>query len=1167
MNYRAMLLDVGVIVVCYLIASIPLASAVQIKVIFGGTTYAQVDYEPTAGLNVDFAAYDDEVPHLWSDSKIKINITVENGTQDSVIEKGYLYACKGLDSKTCVDSVSPVEFDSGLHASLKWVGVRDKDSSDYGNDPEVARFLIFCRVIENGKARWTGISYTVKRTAYNMFYDYTYNVQEAELYAKEYGYVNSIRTFIETTGMIAFNPDWVEKIVFIGVDRVYEMRTDGPKDFSTSVNQNGEVSSLDKDYDFVFPESGDKVFNAITLNKNPSYICGDGKCETSLGESSVNCCLDCGCLSGYYCDAVGGCRNENLITLSSGTQNLYVGNCFEDHTVDVNLNLHNAPGDVVISSASYSIGGGEWKPSQCTHVSGELYTCSIVVEKLADCGPGSHQITQNRFSMTIKYTDAGSERTKTLSTDLPDIVIGSYECGNGVCECGLGENWHNCLKDCSYVCGNKIRETDSEDCYRSETAETCCYDASCDFGYCDVERKDAPETGVCRNDPQESDVSVYLESGEFTGHSSSGGQNVNLVVNISNSPRTLALWNERCEADCRYNGDYTCEAECTIDCGEGYVDKDRQVFSAACQMNFKIKDYDTINEYTVSPVINFSIGYYNGSEYVSRSVSVSAGNIRVNPSSCGDGVCAPTIEDPSICCYDCGCPAGEYCDTADRGGPSEGDSCQSIEGISLVVDSIVTREFDDAARQNVVNISAHIPARPSGLSVDPSCVIAGGVVECHAVCEEKPSSDGSYNMSCRVYIRPVDYRDEGADFYDEQNHVITLPDNWFNVTIKFNNGSRVAERKFSESIGDIRMDVIWHCGDGSCQQDLGESRNNCCIDCECGEGTFCYRGENLNGECIARSLIDAEVREIRPSPVECIIDLGHRDRCVFAESTEARIVMTNAPDDAKILNARYSIDGMECRSGQSTCPMFCRGPGEEGNITCRFLLPSLRTSNDGDTTLQANFNFSVQYPAGPSSENIFTDEFVLRHSISVRKKYSPELQSCIEKEEEMDRQQSQVEGIRGAIIGFLAFVAALTAVMCALCHAPDPCGWCCKVCHLGLLVLTCVGGSVIGSIGTISSQIGRMRGGYSAMCRTNNFDTMVNPTSGMGNIGMSLIGAALSAACLIGTLGGGFSKFTGTSLSEIFGNWFGWGTEAAGSTGEVPQPFNPGPGTGWVGYA
>ena len=47
------------------------------------------------------------------------------------------------------------------------------------------------------------------------------------------------------------------------------------------------------------------IFNKTNETENESEkstVCGDGICEIDVGENQTNCCIDCGCQEGYYCE-------------------------------------------------------------------------------------------------------------------------------------------------------------------------------------------------------------------------------------------------------------------------------------------------------------------------------------------------------------------------------------------------------------------------------------------------------------------------------------------------------------------------------------------------------------------------------------------------------------------------------------------------------------------------------------------------------------------------------------------------------------------------------------------------------------------------------------------------------------------------------------------------
>ena len=88
-----------------------------------------------------------------------------------------------------------------------------------------------------------------------------------------------------------------------------------------------------------------------------------------------------------------------------------------------------------------------------------------------------------------------------------------------------------------------------------------------------------------------------------------------------------------------------------------------------------------------------------------------------------------------------------------------------------------------------------------------------------------------YNMSCRLKVPAMDY--VTSPYYDSGTRKITLPSNSLNISLYYNDGYSKASVSLQRVLGDVVIDVIGHCGEGGCEDWLGESQASCCRDCGC----------------------------------------------------------------------------------------------------------------------------------------------------------------------------------------------------------------------------------------------------------------------------------------------------------------------------------------------
>jgi hypothetical protein len=1141
MNLKGFVLDVSMVVVCYLVISIPMVIATNVNIIYDGGNAGSAQYNPGDYVRVNGVAYDSGIPSIWKDQDIRVDFVVGNNTNDVVIESGYVYQCGDLDPDACVDSVPPEAFSVKFEETYNWIDIRDADSPSHN---EISNFVVFARAVKSGKSFWTGFHYQVRRSSYNLFYGVSDDISGIDVHAKDYGSVNSILNFIQESIMIPFNPAWVDKVIFQGVDYIFEMGSDSPPSFETGMSGVDEVSGLGYDYGFVFSNDSSGVYNAIVLNVNPSYTCGSGVCDTGLGENSVNCCLDCGCIGGYYCDAVGGCRNENSITLGlSGTQTIHMSNCYQEHQAEVYVKVNNAPSDMVISSSYYSLAGSS-QGTACSPVGGGVYSCLITVPPVPDCGTGTQSIGPNSITLDIAYSDGLVQKSKTMSTPFPDVTVGSFDCGDGSCQEDLGENPAN-----------------------------CCYDCGCGFGYCDIGSLETRDSGSCRSGLGDSSLQVIFDKTSLGSHGV-GGDSLGLDLRVANAPSSLELSGEDCTLDCRRSDGVSCSASCSMSCSAGSSGVGD--YEKRCSMDFSVSDYYSYVDYTLTPEVRSSAGYYDGPDYTIESLSKTALPIHIGANWCGDDVCAGgDVETPDNCCYDCGCPGEMYCDNMDANAPSEGDSCRSLEGIGLVVVDSGPYSFSDSAVQNMIDLSVEITNKPSGLAVDPECEISGGDVRCHVECKGTESTyPDVYNMACSLTISPVNYKNPSvSDGYDPVEHKLELSGNSVEFALRFNDGYGSAGKVFAEPLQDIVMDVIWHCGNDVCETELEESSGNCCIDCPCEqEDDFCHTFNTLHGECLDRSEIQVGDVKIEPVPMVCTIELGARDMCIFTSPrADAEILIDSLPVGAEVVDSSYSISGMECRTNSTECPTYCGLNQNSTGYVCHILIPPIESGVEEEVILDVGFHLTVQHPANFSTGLMFTEDFAFTGTLIVSKENSEELKNCIDMDKDMEKKESKNDLITAIVWTFLGLVYALTVVAIIMwilvelkkkdpklpCCVDSDCAWslfstCESFALNGLKISSCLSSALLPLLGSLEEQIAKMKLEYANMCAAEDLESLQEATDDMGSLWYNVAGGVMGAVCMYMVMGGDFGLSSGSSSG-------GGGTGGGGTGGVMPTTTQASP--------
>ncbi len=1089
----------AVVGVCYIVLSMPFVSAVNIRVFWGGAQYASADYNPWSLVDVSFSeeCVGNPTPYCQD---YALAVSVKNSTPDVAVNSVYIYQCGNKGPEECM-KLSPLEYGGDASKSFLW------SATSSGG---VSRFLVAARAVKDGGVFWVGrfVEYRRDSPAEPVYHN-SYDLDNVDVYVKDYSQIGGVADAIAQRFMVPFDANVVEKVVLQGAEYVIEAVF--YPDRSSEAGKGDAVSSVSGDYGVLFSNYSGGVYNGIAFFRES-------------GGSSQGC----DCLSGQYCDAVYGCRNENLISLEVyGSPGLHVTNCFERHEIYVPVEVKNPPGDMVIEGYRYSLGGEE-RSAACSVLYGNVYNCTIVVEPLEGCTSGTQTIGPNNISFDISYTDDGTLKTKTLSVDIPDVVIGSYTCGNGVFEKDLGES-----------------------------SENCCYDAGCPDGYCDVDGPGNPESGQCRQEFGNSNMVASIEKTRFD-YFSVQGRSVGVSVEFLEPPSSLSVGSWSCDAECESGGE-ACDASCSISCPES------EPFE--CTMDVSIGDYDENREYVLRPEISVSAEYYNASEMVRKTLSASAGALSISANWCGDRICQ-SDESSESCCYDCGCGEGFFCDSGSEGASSS-DMCRELDSVDVIIDSMSSAEFGDAAERNVINITARVPDAPKGLSVEPYCSIGDGNVTCDFYCDGRNVS-GDYVMNCTLEVGPVRYTDpEVYGFYDAGTHRMTVTGNVVGFEMEFNSGPDIEWKTTEKDIGDITMDVVWHCGmdvwgDGNwCEADLGENSENCCIDCGCGDDIapdgnpkmFCYTGDDANGACLERESIEAEIAEVNPDVVSCqipsVTEAANPQACRIPRSIEVKVSVSNPPEGFDIEGAYWKVPGEECMSGREECPANCRPyigerGEEEGNYTCSVVLPVLENPSPGEYEKNIVLNLSGSYGIkGKNHETVgtATEEFLLEGKIVFNVTKSVALKSCEEQQESLDKAIGKLERIKSALEAFLMVVWGIVAVLwakyfvcCAECNVA--CAGCCATPYswakTGTLIGICLSGTILGVLSSVKSKLEGLRADrYSLMCTAEDAEGIKRSQERAGGTWESTVGMVMQVVCIILSLGGGLGGGSSTSESNI----------------------------------
>jgi hypothetical protein len=1021
MNCRTVLMELLAILAAALILDLPLVGATQVNIMYwNGAQWVKwddVEMSPQDLVNKHVTVVNTGGSPFWSNPKVVINIS--NSTMAG-LDRAYVYKCKNLSPDDCVETVTPDMHEilgNDLDLGLPWTGVSHvitPCSSSPGSCLEVANLFFLFRVKDNGKIIWFGTWSRIERKTYNFTppYLYEYSLAEVDLRAKADS-LTLVRDFVETFMRLPFNTQWVSGAVFKGASSLYEISVSSSglqqasPDFDSEEHTGNTISGISRDYSFVFPSAAYGTTSPLTLNLNPGFTCGQSGCESGLGESSVNCCYDCPCPAGYYCDGgtEGTCKLENLISLGLyETPDTVISNCNEVHVINLTAKVNLAPSEMNLVRSGYRLEETVY-PTACDEIFHDVYRCPVTVPPMPDCEEGEYTIGPNYLNFTISFSDGPGTKEKIIATQFPDIVVGSFTCGQSGCESGLGESSVN-----------------------------CCYDCPCQYGYCDIADGAQPGTGTCRQDITDSSMQITARPTHFYTHNPAGDM-VNLNPRISNSPVSLDIAGDSCGIGCYPD----CSASCDVSCSE-ITSSDPDVFNASCIFTFIIADYDSARDYSLAPALNLSVTYNNGSSTVSRTLSRDFSTISVGASWCGDRVCTPG-ENLLTCCYDCPCLDGYYCDTADRDAPTVGDSCRLESDIRLVLEGPDETEFDYSDILHVTKLTVRVENAPVSLEGSVSCVFGDGSAGCGITCERLEG--GSHSLGCNLSIPAIDYKT--SPLYDPVTRRITLGPNTLNYSVTYNNGPGLVSRELSAGLPDIEINVKPRCGSGAgytgfeemcmpynrtlaCEGNLGENYETCCCDCPCPEGEYCYLAGD-SGTCSPIGSIALIVEEFDPEPKECLIS-SDRKTCMFYDSL-ASTVRIEPEADYSYTDAYFEIGGEAFNA-------YCiPAPGESVNrYDCSFIPPNIE-----GTDIQSGYlNRNVAVFMSIRSTGLLDTTVSGGDELTISKVEGAELELLEEQLSELDRIQDKLKSMRTWIWVSLGALVALCTALCI--WVAGVCGYC-----------------------------------------------------------------------------------------------------------------------------
>ncbi len=933
MDYKLMALELAAIVVSYMIMMLPVTSATTVNIIFGGETRDTVQISPEPSI-------DHSVTIIQGPFSIEARMSVSG----LGIENIYVYKCGKSSITECMEKI-PDEYTNSANHDYDW-SVISQQEGDYFY-PQVANLLILVRRTgANSNTIWNGLWYHIERNGpntFNIFSGEGNELNNLDVHVKSEDLVSATHTFINNYQMIPFT--WLNRAEFTdsGVASLYQISgTEAEFESMTGLGAGGvgkEITSMIKDYYLEFPKStSQNIGNAITLNLNPSFTCGNGQAEADLGENSDNCCYDVGCPDDQYCDISdvdimngnyenGICRDESAIVFSSVTVNpLSIKDCDEEHDVTVTAAISNSPSSLLDTLESrIKIGAKTFTP-ECTKQGGS-YVCTLSMGPndldLPECGSENIDVGNgaNTIELTLEYNDGYAyhdQGKKTLQ------ITGSFD-----------------DIDVEYSC----------DCNENE--------------YCDIGNGIGTGTESCK---ATDNMQIVILPNTFTSyiHYNVGGSNfIELSVELLNMPGgyasdsvpvtlTLGTLNyDDVVLPQPTGGDVDTvpflSRKATCNRNSAYTDR----FVYDCSFEFSIDNYDSSNTYIFQGnELKSEITYLDGAIQRTRELVLAGGvgDIFMPTQDCGNGY-VDEGETADTCCVDVGCKdaygIAYFCD------PNSEPQCKNENSIVISDITLDDSTFRDAELEHEVKITSQIDNMPSDIAIDTfDFSIDGEAMTGWTMSCGEPTETG--RLECIAVIPELDYADLPAGMeFNSQTNKITIGRNSLNLSVTFTDQYHSStkgqiNRNLGANFDDIMLEVVPHCGNGECETGLDENASVCCLDCACeddqnfGSDYFCDYHEifNPDGECLEKSGVQFIVDSVGPV---------YFDTC--EKENEVNIVghVENEPHGMKMQSYWADVGGSG--SDRLSCKQFeVTGTDPPRHvINCTLEIPSITECSQGQT--------------------------------------------------------------------------------------------------------------------------------------------------------------------------------------------------------------------------
>lgn len=1073
-----MILEVFAISMTYLIFSMPFAFATEINMIYGVSS-------DTVQLN----------PGDIATKSISLNgndVSVSLGGDN--IEKVQVYKCTDKNPKECIDAG---DYDSSSGDFLKTYPFSDISSDD------VANILMLVKTRVGGAVGWIGFWEEVMKTG-SVLFKVNRELDRVNLYTNSIGRFSFIRDFVRINEIVPFRSDITERAVFADSNKLYIIKGDEAEmdsaSFRTSESYASAVETIDADFWVVFSENDNGVYNPITLHNVTDYHCGFGpgydspgeKCEGSIGENSVNCCLDCGCgVESDYCDIGKGCKDLDSITLSiSG--NTGITNCKVDNEIELSVIIDNEPSGINLDSVMYRL-NQTTLPTTCAKVR-EVYKCNITLFADPDCDSGTFTIGPNSLVMDTNFPDGADTVYKTLEGNFDDITVVSWFPADGECQRDLGENEQN-----------------------------SCYDCDCVTGYCDYNVSDHTQA-ECRLDPIDSDL-VIIEANPLSFYKGTSTEIVNLLINIQNKPKTMSVVSTTCSTEC--TADRTpCISTCTLTCS-GLPSSDTNIYNATCSLRFQVLEYNSSKVYTLNPDIAVNISYMDGTHgALLKRLEASAPGISIGLMQCGNRICDEPWETSNNCCYDCGCDDGYYCSTQDLGGFTPGDSCELKSQIRLIIEEYDKKDFEDTTIHHKSKMTVMVEKPPEGFIFTSSTCEFDDDVPCTVECEEI----GDVRFACNLTLPTVDYNT--SQLFDRPNGIVRFPPGNLSFWIRFNNGDKTVGGTLRADLPLFTIKPIPHCGDGKCENDVGESAGTCCLDCGCPGEQFCYNGAKENGECISSDsmLLNMYI----PNPIECSVNL--KKQCVSTQSFEVSALIQNPPAGfTKLKSSSYQFNDSDI--SETYCSVL-NSTNQSINISCPILPPVIENGLRALRKVNRSLSLfvTVEYKEG---ETVSTRDLSATGTLIIKGNKSLDYINCEKTKADIDDLEDEIDKRKEEFTQYISAVVIIYAVCQAALDKGETAPW---YCRFATAILLCLASDALTKYEEAKQELDQLKKSKESLCNADNVDGLRGGISSHGDFGNDMMGLSsiLSLLCIVamiwaispgtGAGGAGADKPTGTGI-------------------------------------